>query len=217
MPYFYKLEDYYKNPEDFFEKVEFTIGDFTSGCETKGFTGNVYIFLIDDIHKIIKPHPKKLKYEYFTEKEIQPEFIIFKKKKKINIINIDDKGKLLHNQKIELMKWFDKRLKKDNNNSYYIHITCIENLDSIIENGIYAETQINNKNRIGNRLDSSNNLNNSNLSNSNSSISYLNQALIYGKTPNKIKKKSIKKKIKKKLKPKRNISKHKNKTKKKNY
>ena len=80
----------------------------------------------------------------------------------------------------------------------------MENLDSIIENGIYAETQINNKNRIGNRLDSSNNLNNSNLSNSNSSISSLNQALIYGKTPNKIKKKSRKKKIKKKSKKKKN-------------
>ena len=213
MPFFYKLDDYYKNPEEWLDKVEFTIGDFSLGCETKGYTGNLYLFLIADIHKIIKPHSKKLKYEHFTEKGIQPEFILFNKKKKINNTNIIENGKLIHNQKIKIIKWVEKNLKKDYDNSYYIHITCEENLDSIIENGIYSQDKINNKNKIGNRLNSNSDLSNSNLSNSNSSISSLNQALIYGKTPNKKKTK----KIKKKLKPKRNISKHKNKTKKKNY
>lgn len=207
MPYFYKLSDYYDNPEDWLNKVEFTIGDFIYGCETKNNTGSIYIFLIHDIYKLIESHPKNLKYEYFTKQAIPPEFIIFTKKKKIKNNDININGKLLHNPKRELREWFEKRLKKDHNNSYYIHITCIENLNSIMENGIYSEEKINIKNRIGNRVNSDN-LSNNNLSYINSSISSLNKPLIYGKTPNK-RKKSKKKKSKKNKSKKKSINKRK--------
>ena len=222
MPYFYKLGDYYKNPEDWLKKVEFTISDFIYGCESKGKTGKVYIFLIDDSNNIIVPHSGGLTYEYFTETEIPPKFIIFEKKKKINKEDLGHDGKLLYNTKIQLIKWFDKRQKKNYNNLYYIHITCEENLDSIIKNGIYAETQIKKKNRIGNRSDSNNNLNNSNLSNSSNGNDNSNgnskneppqkkRKIVGAKTPNKIKNKSYKNKSKKNKSKKNNSKKNKHK------
>ena len=178
MPYFYNVNDYNIYGEIFLDKVEFTISFFSYGCKTKGNIGSIVILLVKDNNNI---KPYKLDYEYFTEKKIDPELINFKKVKKINVNYIDNKQKLLRHIKDELREWL-----KNNKNSYYFHITCKENLESIKKNGLYAEDQINYEDRIGNRQNNESNnyindINSENLNLNNSNMS-INQVEGFGKS-----------------------------------
>ena len=181
MPYFYKVNDYNLHGEKFLDKVEFTISFFSYGCLTKDYSGSIVILLVK-INNSIKPH--HLDYEYFTEKKIDPELINFKKVKKINVKYIDNNQKLLLHIKDELREWLE-----NNKNSYYFHITCKENLESIKRNGLYAEDEINYEDRIGNRQnnESNNYLNDMNSSNfnTNGSNMSINQAEGFGKNKSK--------------------------------
>lgn len=133
MPYFYRLSDYLENQHNWFKTVILTKNIIKNSCKKKYKNSNVRIIILalDPTSlkpKTIKNYPnlnKFFKYEYFTENGISNNCILY-------ILTFEEFATNLQNLIIE------NRAK-----NYYIHITCADNINSILQRGLLSETELN--------------------------------------------------------------------------
>jgi hypothetical protein len=181
MPYFYKLSDFkdqynnnnmnYNNNnnnnynynalynktlnQELLNIVQFTIANLITGCESRfGEGSSVKIFIFNLENTDVYKHPRN-NYEYITQNSIEPVRIIDISEFSINENNIQTNNGINFYLDQEMFEIFINYIKDainyDRRNNFYLHISCTQYEQSIIQHGLLGENILPNNMRIGNR------------------------------------------------------------------